>query len=601
MGVAIGVGVALLVAMLWVLSRRRVLARAIPEPVIVSQPGAFARLAARETHGALQSNGVLSQIGAGLNAGVMPAATDLVVAGALLDPALTGASGGWLAPVNKAICQAFVKTAHAQLDSFQQLSATLDVTHVEAACNQFGTTVVEQAYCLSIAGQLHRAAGRHLRERIDVLARHTKVVECFAPPAVAGGAFSAFPSLAQADPLTRAVAQRAELNFHPALGHHVGALAAGADHSDVAASAGHASATGIGMHIDTVPSVDGGAGVIVPTVPIATLLVSSYREARLLLNDDTVLAQAAKNVAIDGAGVAAGAKGGAIAGLKGGALAGPHIAVVAAIFGAVAGGIGGKFGANWFKSRPLKNARDEFLKTRRNAIAEAERASKDAEATYKRKVLEAEAAMHERLQPLKAEVNELARIIEKDLEVKGKLAPEQIKRILAHCQELVQQLVQDADAALHAKTTGLRAVLPRWLVAPVEYRQAEQLRTEAKQWQATVDRALQQLGDGLERTEHLLDLVLAVPGSESELHNYIAHVNRARAAACVKAKEALVRIQGAAASLRERTQRQLSHAWEELKREYETKLEPLHQAVNDAADQLDRELRRAGKGPLVSG
>jgi hypothetical protein len=98
-------------------------------------------------------------------------------------------------------------------------------------------------------------------------------------------------------------------------------------------------------------------------VPIVTLLLSSYREGKLLWNERTTIEKALKHVAIDVASVGAGAWVGAKTGAVLGSWAGPVGAGIGGFVGAVGGAIAGKFAANGIRYATFNQVRAEYCRT----------------------------------------------------------------------------------------------------------------------------------------------------------------------------------------------------------------------------------------------
>lgn len=90
--------------------------------------------------------------------------------------------------------------------------------------------------------------------------------------------------------------------------------------------------------------------------PVATLVLSSWRELNLLFDEKTTAFRSVAHVAIDTASTAAGALGGAKAGALAGAIFGPIGAAIGGVVGGIAGGVGGRLVANEVKHAPLHKA-----------------------------------------------------------------------------------------------------------------------------------------------------------------------------------------------------------------------------------------------------
>ncbi len=95
-------------------------------------------------------------------------------------------------------------------------------------------------------------------------------------------------------------------------------------------------------------------------IPVVTILVSSWREFRLLADDNTTLDRALKNIAIDAAGVGVGMTLGAKAGALAGAWGGPLGAGIGALLGAILGALGGRGAAHAVRFSAFNNAYESY-------------------------------------------------------------------------------------------------------------------------------------------------------------------------------------------------------------------------------------------------
>lgn len=107
------------------------------------------------------------------------------------------------------------------------------------------------------------------------------------------------------------------------------------------------------------------------SIPVVTLLRSSWREFKLLDDGKTSIERALTNVTVDVGGVGAGAWVGTKAGLMAGAAC-PPAAPFLAILGAIAGAIVGRKLADNIRKGPFKKAWEEFCRIHKDASAETE-------------------------------------------------------------------------------------------------------------------------------------------------------------------------------------------------------------------------------------
>jgi hypothetical protein len=116
------------------------------------------------------------------------------------------------------------------------------------------------------------------------------------------------------------------------------------------------------------------------SIPVVTLLRSSWREIKLLGDGKTRIERAVKNVAIDVGSVGAGMWAGAKAGLLVGGWLGPVGVAIAAVIGGVTGAIAGRKFADNFRMAPFKTALEEFRRTHERASDATESAVADSRA-----------------------------------------------------------------------------------------------------------------------------------------------------------------------------------------------------------------------------
>lgn len=117
-------------------------------------------------------------------------------------------------------------------------------------------------------------------------------------------------------------------------------------------------------------------------VPLVTLAISGWREAKLQSGDKTDLKSSAKNLLLDaggtGGGAAAGAKGGAALGAAGGPLG----AAAGALLGAIGGGIAGRMASNHVKKKPLRDAVEDLEESQEQLRKTAQREERRCESEF---------------------------------------------------------------------------------------------------------------------------------------------------------------------------------------------------------------------------
>jgi hypothetical protein len=336
-------------------------------------------------------------------------------------------------------------------------------------------------------------------------------------------------------------------------------------------------------------SVDYATGVVLDdpsaavdlAFPIGGLLVSGFREGKLLLQNDTDVMRAAKNVSIDVAGVGLGAQGGALAGT---AIAGP----LGTIVGGIIGGVGGKLLASHAKSRPLARAKEALLTARATYDREEAQARQDLERAWKDDEAVISRAYGGRLADIRGQVASLCGAVDGDLRSAAALSPDDVAHLLREGERQI-------DALLTASERELKATFLAPLTHPRAYLALRRLRSDVRAWRKQARRLSASPDASLEVTAAAFDLVLALPDGGDVAVGHVKRLAMAKQAACGSLADAVARLTAAFARERAAAVKKLRTRWDALRREVSERLQAHYALVETAAGAFEVELRKAGK------
>ena len=313
--------------------------------------------------------------------------------------------------------------------------------------------------------------------------------------------------------------------------------------------------------------------------PIGAMIVSSYREGKLLLSGATDPVRAAMNVGIDVVATGTGAKAGALAGGAIGVHFGGIGAIPGALIGAVVGGISGRMGAGFLRTMPLRRAWENY---------------EAANASYQR----AEAALMAEIEPV---WQKWVKSVEKSY-----------KRALQAVSADASKDVRSADRAAH-RTLSLTADEARLLADAAHLRLIDYLaeakvseagrssiefkrsiERQAAQWDKRLSKLVKRWRPTSRRTEKLYDLLCSLPSAEDLLAERLGAVSRVRAEGRATVVEIGSKMDQVCTGLRATAVRALNAKYFELTDYVGVELAPLGDALSDAVNLYRAELARAG-------
>ncbi len=479
------------------------------------------------------------------------------------------AAGGW-ASVPPAVGASVKGLVEEHVRGFSNLTSKLNVvryrkasTECEASLRRVGDTLATVPRDLPPPNSLRGSLSGGLSGWNQ--ATHMQAASIALPH----GSLAAYPVLAA--PAVAAVPSDG-LTFNPTDAINAGLPAPGSDTADAALES-------VDTATDTV--LDDPAGALDFGVPLAAVFVSGFREGKLLLQDDTEVARAAKNIALDVAGVGLGAKGGAIAGTL---IAGP----IGTVVGGVIGGIGGKLAAGQAKARPLVRAKEAFNSARFDYNQEETQAKRDLARAWK----EGEAAIggtyNKQLNEISAQVGKLCGGLDSDVLAAAALDKKKLQALLASADKDLSSVLAQAESDLR---TGRLLLLRQ----PAAYFSLRRLNADARIWRREAERVRATWKGSVEETAAAFDLVLAVPDGRDAALGHLTRLGRARQTACRSLADAVSRITVVFAQTRSKAVGELHSQWDTLQRETAERLQAAYAVVETAAASLRIELRKAGK------
>ncbi len=367
------------------------------------------------------------------------------------------------------------------------------------------------------------------------------------------------------------------LNFNP--GEHIDWSALPAHHGVIVDHAlNQADAADSLHHAGGLVQAHGGnmPGIPDHAFPIATLLVSGYREGKLLLDGNTEAGRAAKNIALDVAGVAAGAKVGAVAG----GIVGAHFAGVGALPGALIGGligsIGGKLGAGEVRKLPLRTAGGEY------ASASSEFSDKE-DASARQHTTEWVATEHQ-------VTNDLSSALE-DIE--------------ANCVSYAGRVDAATEAALLVDHQKACATIEAAGALGFGYTERDQkgslasfrVRAAEKRWASRASKLLQGWTKSAADTAILYDMVLCVPDTDHLMEARLEEVVTIRATAREKLLDVARETNTSVMTIRATATSVLQEEFQRLTKAHEKRMKAPYKKLQTAAEKLRDEMAKAGMDP----
>ncbi len=244
-------------------------------------------------------------------------------------------------------------------------------------------------------------------------------------------------------------------------------------------------------HANLLDSAEGASDALLGNVdpfgiPFITVALSGYREIRLLVQEQTSIGPACKNLLLDIAGTGLGAGAGVATGAGVGSLLIPGIGtVLGGIVGGISGAIAGRFGTNAIKNRRLREAIESYQTACKDANKKVAQQQKEAQSRYKSEVEE----QTERLADTAAECK---RDLTKSCNELKQLRRTQYRLEYAQARKLLEAMLSALEA--HKRRVGFILSFPSWIlkILPQDserllqqqfqqhHRLIEQLESEAK-------------------------------------------------------------------------------------------------------------------------
>jgi hypothetical protein len=324
--------------------------------------------------------------------------------------------------------------------------------------------------------------------------------------------------------------------------------------------------------------------------PWVTAAVSGFREAKLLAKGHTDLARASKNVGVDVVAVGgAGAIGGKVGAVIGTTM-GPIGTVVGGVIGAAIGGAMGRGAANQIKQKPLREARQQY----ETAFAACQSKQDELESYAQQRWTQEKVTESQHLHVISRDaLQSLKPGLEKEkLELRSSVlfGREEAMTYLRMALEHMSSVVEKERAEL---AFGKWRKLP-WLRLPGKYLELQQHEKEMASRRQEIGSLLKAWQGSPQNVADCLDLVLAAPGGEKAVSDYLQRIDQKRAKAIVAAgrlhQVALDRV----AEEREWAVKRLKGYWAQLIADVEAKFSPFVEDVKSKAEVLKAELRKAG-------
>jgi len=565
--------------------------RVLPEaPVATSQIAALGRVRDSGWSGSEPTGRGRGSVGRG------PRRGDVLEAAALVGGAEALTAQSWLT-TDPHVFDAFSQLSHEQIHGFWDLENVVDAHHYNIASDAFQRAMAGHTAEFHVADHFHQAGlhtvmpGAANEPGLDlwVEGHPLNVKNVQNVSTTAHEHFANYPGIPIIVPSDAQHIPAAAVNFDP--GQHIDPAALVGDH--------HVIVDGALLNADMAGNMDHAAGLVqnhgVPdhAFPVATLIVSGFREVKLLRSKDTILGRALKNVGLDVAGGGVGAHYGAAAGVAGAAAAAPHLAgmgaaagaiagppgmAAGALIGAVIGGLGGRYGAKRLRNRPLTRAQENMRAAAGYYDSREKEVAADAERDWAKTVRSTKGTFHRRLRALEKKNAEVISELQGRIEGSTRLSAEDASRLLAAADGRLQRLLEELEAA-----------------DSVDARQ--NLRADYQRWQEQVTELMKSWNETPRDTEMLFDLLLAIPGYEPIAVDYLQRIAALHALVYEALADAAKRLTASSVSLRTQAVESLQQKWDEVAEMVDAALTPAAERLKSVAAVFEQELRRAGVAP----
>lgn len=415
--------------------------------------------------------------------------------------------------------------------------------------------------------------------------------------------FSKYPEIPAIVPSDSANIPESALNFNPAEGLDMSELAGSSQqllvdsafsYEDVYNSTeGALDALQSDAFAETVADPSSAIGMSIPWI---TLAISGYREGKLLLNEQTDLTRAAKNIGIDVTSISVGGFAGAKLGAAFGTVLGPAGTVGGALVGGIAGSISARLAGNHIKMKPLRDAGERYKQSvenyRRVGAEVAVEVSKGWSELSAREGGSLEAELRQQHLHLIQEAETLKVRLQKVSELEKPVVSALFEKLKAG---LVAQAKQ-SEEALNAK---VKPFLLPWagLIAPQEAAEYQRHADDLAFWTYKAEFFLENWDYAENRIDDCMNLVLAVPGGEVIVTNFLKRLNYERKKVYTHLALRKKQFDQQALAQREGAVQRLKEQWEALKRSSEQKMENALSQITQSEKSFRRELERNGIQP----
>lgn len=324
--------------------------------------------------------------------------------------------------------------------------------------------------------------------------------------------------------------------------------------------------------------------------PWVTAAVSGFREAKLMAKGHTDLARASKNVGVDVVAVGgAGAIGGKVGAVIGTTM-GPIGTVVGGVIGAAIGGAIGRGAANQIKQKPLNDAKQQYDLA--FAACQAKQTELQAYAGKKWTQEQKDESLHlhgvsrQAEASVKSGAEKVRTELTKSVLFGREVAIAQLKLVLGHMSAIVERERSEL------KMGG--SIHLAWLLMPGKYLALRQHEREMATHRQEIGALLKDWQGSPQNVTDGFDFVLAVPGGEQVVNEYLLSIDQKRSLAI----ESIGSLHQAAldkvAREREWAVKRLKVFWKALIADVEEKFSPFVEDVKSKAEVFKAELKKSG-------
>lgn len=327
--------------------------------------------------------------------------------------------------------------------------------------------------------------------------------------------------------------------------------------------------------------------------PWVTAAVSTFRESMLIIEGNTDLARAAKNVALDTTAVGGGGFVGAKAGAAIGALFGPVGAVVGGLLGGAAGAMGGRKISNAIKSAPLNEAKENYQLAYQELVDKSADLNEWAGRTWSRAQKKEQRKMESFINGLNSQLSTAVSETKSNLYHAVNLNESDLVSFLNVSEKLILSEVEREINTVYSNLNIFQKILPE-LFAKESALKIEKLKIGKNLWIKSKESLIKQISSQNRPLSSVFDMVLAVPGGEQLTSKYIESVKILRQKSMLYLKKVQSELFAKAIEKRASCVESLKLRWTEISSTCEEKLAPKIKKVEVAAEELNSELAKAG-------